>query len=82
MTSIAIAVSVLIASVCAAQPEAAATGASSADQTAKELSNPIGGLVSVPFQFNWDTGVGPEDATRFTLNVQPVVPFSMNKDWN
>jgi hypothetical protein len=49
---------------------------------AKKLSNPISDLVSVPFQFNWEQGVEPDDATRFILNIQPVMPFSMTKDWN
>src|SRR5436190_18566328 len=49
---------------------------------AKQLSNPISSLVSVPFQFNWEQNVGPSEATRFVLNVQPVMPFSMNQDWN
>jgi hypothetical protein len=39
-------------------------------------------LFSVPLQFNWDTGIGPEDASRYTLNVQPVIPFSLSRDWN
>lgn len=49
---------------------------------AKKLSNPISDLVSVPFQFNWEANVGPSQLTRFVLNVQPVMPFSLNKDWN
>ena len=49
---------------------------------AKQLSNPVASLISVPFQFNWDTGIGPNDADRTTLNIQPVIPFSLNEDWN
>jgi len=51
-------------------------------ELAKKLANPISDLVSVPFQFNWDQNVGPGDETRFVLNVQPVIPFSLNNDWN
>ena len=51
-------------------------------QLAKQLSNPIATLVSVPFQFNFENGVGPNEATRTVLNIQPVVPFSISKDWN
>jgi hypothetical protein len=36
----------------------------------------------VPFQANWDFGIGVNDATRFTLNVQPVIPISLNEDVN
>jgi hypothetical protein len=49
---------------------------------AKKLANPISDLVSVPFQFNWAQNVGPNEATRLVLNVQPVMPFAMSKDWN
>jgi hypothetical protein len=51
-------------------------------ELAKKLSNPISDLVSVPFQFNWEQGVGPDEQTRFLLNVQPVMPFSLSEDWN
>lgn len=50
---------------------------------AKQLSNPISSLISVPFQFNYDSNVGPEkDGERLTLNVQPVIPFKLSDKWN
>jgi hypothetical protein len=50
---------------------------------AKKLANPIASLISVPFQFNYNGGIGPtEDGDQFYLNVQPVIPFSINPDWN
>lgn len=60
---------------------AAQTPPSDAD-LAQQLSNPVASLVSVPLQFNWDQPVGLDDDTRFTLNFQPVVPISLNEDWN
>jgi hypothetical protein len=36
----------------------------------------------VPFQFNFDTGFGPKDADKYTLNIQPVIPVSISEDWN
>ncbi|MFJ4290627.1 hypothetical protein ACIP1U_12680 [Cupriavidus sp. NPDC089707] len=50
---------------------------------AKKLSNPVAALISVPFQFNYDRGIGPaHDGERLTMNFQPVVPISLNADWN
>lgn len=50
---------------------------------AKQLSNPVAALISVPFQGNFDFGGGfDDDGFRYTLNVQPVVPFSLNERWN
>ncbi|CAD5265832.1 conserved hypothetical protein [Bosea sp. 62] len=52
-------------------------------ELAKKLSNPVSSLISVPFQFNYDRGFGPNNrGDRKTLDIQPVIPFSLNEDWN
>jgi hypothetical protein len=51
-------------------------------ELAKKLQNPIASLISVPLQCNWDFGRGPENAMRYTLNIQPVIPITISKDWN
>jgi hypothetical protein len=54
----------------------------SAEDLAKAAQNPIGNLISVPFQNNTNFGVGPQDGTQNILNIQPVIPFEVDKDWN
>ncbi|MEW6995663.1 transporter [Colwelliaceae bacterium MEBiC 14330] len=50
---------------------------------AKQLSNPVAALISVPIQYNYDENIGADDnGSRTTINIQPVIPFSLNKDWN
>ncbi|MGJ8671527.1 transporter [Rubritalea sp.] len=55
----------------------------SADELSKKLANPVASMISVPFQSNFDFGAGPEgDGFQYKLNIQPVIPFSVSKDWN
>ncbi len=50
---------------------------------AKQVVNPISWLISVPFQANEDFGYGPShNGYKFTLNIQPIIPISISKDWN
>jgi hypothetical protein len=53
-----------------------------AAELAKKLANPVASLISVPIQNNWDFGYGPANAMRYTANIQPVIPFSLNTNWN
>ena len=49
---------------------------------AKQSQNPIGNLVSLPFQNNTSFGIGPNDAISNVLNIQPVYPVGLSKKWN
>jgi len=50
-------------------------------ELAKKLANPLASLVSVPLQYNADSGIGPLEAGREQLNLQPVVPIDLGARW-
>ena len=54
----------------------------SAEELAKLAQNPVGNLISLPFQNNTNLNFGPEKGTQNILNIQPVIPIAINKDWN
>jgi hypothetical protein len=71
-----------------ADPTGQESGASGDDQKAKAaemaktLANPIGALISVPLQNNFDFGAGPNgEGFQYKLNLQPIVPITLNEDW-
>jgi hypothetical protein len=39
-------------------------------------------LISVPFQNNVDENIGPYARDKNTLNIQPVIPWQINTNWN
>jgi hypothetical protein len=54
----------------------------STEELAKLAQNPVGNLISLPFQNNTNLNFGPEKGTQNILNIQPVIPISVNEEWN
>jgi hypothetical protein len=53
-----------------------------ATELAKAAQNPVSGLLSVPFQFNFMTGGDLGDRTSYTLLLQPIIPMAIGSGWN
>ena len=68
------------------EAQAAATGpgkAAGGSSIAKKLANPLAAMISIPFQQNFDWGGGPEgDGFQWKQNFQPVIPVTLNEEWN
>ncbi len=53
------------------------------ENLAKKLANPVSSLISVPIQANYDGNIGlSEDGSVWRINIQPVIPVSINDSWN
>lgn len=46
---------------------------------AKQSQNPVGDVVSLPFENNVLFGLGPSDSSAYVLNVKPVYPLRIGK---
>ena len=57
-----------------------AHGDAADDEMARKLANPVGSVYSLPFELTVDNGAANGDA--YILNLQPVIPVTMNEDWN
>ncbi|MCE7879014.1 MAG: hypothetical protein DYH14_17240 [Betaproteobacteria bacterium PRO3] len=75
-----------VASLCCALAAVAWSTAANAELSAEELAklaqNPVGNLISIPFQNNTNLNFGPDKGTQNILNIQPVIPISVNAEWN
>jgi hypothetical protein len=50
---------------------------------AQELTNPIASLYTLPIQLGFDQDLGLDgDGSQTQLNLQPLIPFTLNEDWN
>ena len=73
---------VLLAACALAATHLAVAEDQSASELAKAAQNPIASLISVPIQSNINFDWGPEGDTFAVTNIQPVLPFKLNDDWN
>jgi len=48
---------------------------------AKQSQNPVANMVSLPLQYNYYTAGGLGSASEMVLNVQPVLPLPIGKNW-
>lgn len=49
---------------------------------AQDLTNPLADLITLPVQMNYDQDIGADDGSKLQTNIQPVIPLSMNEQWN
>ncbi len=73
-------VAILLVSPIAAAQEKPAVG--DTEDLQKATQNPVASLISVPLQNNTNFGVNPGYRNQDVLNIQPVIPIGISKDWN
>jgi len=66
-----------IASLGLSEPASAEGG----DDLAKQSQNPLGTVISLPFENNLFFDIGPSEKTGYVLNLKPVLPVRIG-DWN
>ena len=82
MKSVGIVTALLALVAFATAPAAAEEASDETADLAKAAQNPVANLISLPFQNNTNFEFGPREKTQNVLNIQPVLPFSLNQDWN
>jgi hypothetical protein len=52
-------------------------------ELAKAAQNPVANMISIPVQSNFNFRFGADkDKSQIVTNIQPVIPISLNKEWN
>src|SRR5581483_10850838 len=60
---------------------ASAQGTPDQGKVLTTFQNPVGDLISVPFQNNINFPIGQFSRVQDVLNIQPVVPIHLSDDW-
>ena len=58
-----------------------AQGARDDNKLLSTFQNPVGDLISVPFQNNVNFPIGEFSRVQDVLNIQPAIPFQLSEDW-
>lgn len=58
------------------------SGESADEEMRKAAQNPMADLMSFPIQNNTNFKYGPLEKTQNITNIQPVIPLSLNENWN
>lgn len=58
------------------------SGEADMEELTRATQNPVANLISFPIQNNTNFDYGPLDKTQNITNIQPVIPFQLNDDWN
>jgi hypothetical protein len=53
-----------------------------AQALADKLANPVAAMISVPLQNNLNYGIGPFNGSKYTINIQPVIPIKLSDKLN
>src|SRR5262245_63090984 len=79
VTKIAIGLAALVTALAAMSLSARAQKGEDLREAAQ---NPIGDLISLPFQSNTNFDIGRTSNTQNVLNIQPVYPLHLDPSWN
>jgi hypothetical protein len=82
MTRLAFALLAVLLPLCRPAAAQAPQPPANATELAKQTQNPVGSLISLPFQFNFNGGGDLKDQTLLNVNFQPVIPFKITERWN
>ncbi len=65
-----------------ATPSQPAPDATTLQDLAKDIQNPLVESVKLPFELTTGFRIGPRHNVGESLNIQPVLPFSLNTNWD
>ncbi len=80
--AVAVALLLVVSRGAVAQEQPPERPATDTAALARAVQNPVANLISVPFQNDTNFNYGPNNHTQNVLNIQPVIPITLNADWN